>query len=89
MDKRGGGVSRFSVEYFLSHSIEKLRGGTLLFQKNSGIEKLKNFMDKWGEEGGSKYHDFPSNFFCVTVIKNFVGKPLSVSLISGIERCKG
>ena len=29
MDKRGGGVSRASVEIFLSHSAEKLRGGIL------------------------------------------------------------
>ena len=29
MDKRGG-VSRFSVEIFLSHSAEKFRSGTLL-----------------------------------------------------------
>ena len=28
-DKRGGGVSRFSVEDFLSHSAEKIRRGTL------------------------------------------------------------
>ena len=30
MDKRGGGVSRFSVENFLSHSAEKFHRGTLL-----------------------------------------------------------
>ena len=35
-------------------------------------------------EGG--IHDFPSKFFCLTVPKNFVGEPFSVSLISGIER---
>ena len=29
MDKKGGGVSRFSVENFLSHSAEKFRRGTL------------------------------------------------------------
>ena len=29
MDKRGVGVSRFSVEKFLSHSSEKTRRGTL------------------------------------------------------------
>ena len=28
-DKRGGGVSRFSVENFLSHSSENIRRGTL------------------------------------------------------------
>ena len=29
MDKKGGGVSRFSVENFLSHSAENFRRGTL------------------------------------------------------------
>ena len=29
MDKRGGGVSRFYVEKFLSHSAENFRRGTL------------------------------------------------------------
>ena len=39
-------------------------------------------MDK---RGGREYHDFPSKFFCLTVTRIFVGEPLSVSLISGIE----
>ena len=39
-------------------------------------------MDKRG--GG--YQDFPSNFFCLTVPKNSVGEPFSVSLISGVEK---
>ena len=29
MDKKGGGVSKFSVENFLSHSSKKFRRGTL------------------------------------------------------------
>ena len=29
---------------------------------------------------------FPSNFFCLTVPKNAVGEPFSLSLISGIEK---
>ena len=32
------------------------------------------------------YHDFPLKIFCLTVPKNFVGEPFSVSLISGIEK---
>ena len=32
------------------------------------------------------YQDFPSKIFCLTVAKNFVGQPFSVSLISGIEK---
>ena len=35
----GGGVSRFSVENFLSHSAEKFRGVSK-FQKISSIEKF-------------------------------------------------
>ena len=46
----------------------------------------KKFMDMRGAEGeGKDYHDFLSQNFCLTVPKNFVGEPFSVSLISGIE----
>ena len=41
-------------------------------------------MDKRGE-GRREYHDFPSKNVCLTVPKNFVGEPFSVSLISGTE----
>ena len=34
------GISRFSIENLLSHSIEKLRRGALLCFKISGIEKI-------------------------------------------------
>ena len=44
----------------------------------------KNVRDK---RGGGGYQDFPSKTFCLTVPKVFVGEPLSVSLISGIEKC--
>ena len=41
MDKRwGGGVSRFSVEDFLSHSSEKIRRGPFVLSLISGIEKF-------------------------------------------------
>ena len=36
---------------------------------------------RWGE-----YQNFPSKTFCLTVPKNFVGKPFSASLISGTEK---
>ena len=42
----------------------------------------KKFMDKRGGE----YQDFPSNFSCLSVPKNAIGEPLSLSLISGIEK---
>ena len=32
------------------------------------------------------YHDFRLKIFCLTVPKNFVGEPFSVSLYSGIEK---
>ena len=40
MDKRWGGVSRFSVEDFLSHSSEKNRIGPFVLSLISGIEKF-------------------------------------------------
>ena len=43
----------------------------------------KKFMD---DKGGGEYQKFPSKIFCLTVPKNFVGEPFSVSLISGIEK---
>ena len=51
----------------------------------------KKIMDKRGGGGGGggggrEYHDFLSKFFCLTVPKNFVGKPFSVPPISGIEK---
>ena len=36
--------------------------------------------------GGREYQHFPSKNFCLTVPKFSVGKPFSVSLISGIEK---
>ena len=42
----------------------------------------KKIMDK--RRGDNR--DFPSKFACLTVPKNFVGKPFSLSLISGIEK---
>ena len=32
------------------------------------------------------YHDFPSNFFCLTLPKYSVREPFGVSLISGFEK---
>ena len=34
-----------------------------------------------------EHQDFLWHFFCLSVPKNFVGEPLSVPLISGIEKC--
>ena len=35
---------------------------------------------------GVGYHDFPSNFFCLTDPKNFVGEPFKVSLFLVIDK---
>ena len=66
---RGGGVSRFSVGNFLSHSAEKHRGGTLLCFRKFGASKKKLRII-----GG--YYDFASKIFSFTVPKKFVGGPL-------------
>ena len=57
----------------------------LCFRK---IPVVKKFLDKrWGGGGEvSRCQDFPSKVFCLTVPKNFVGGPFSVSLISGVEK---
>ena len=49
-----------------------------MFQKTSGIEKI------WIRRG-EEYQDFPSKILCLTVQKNIVGAPFSVSLFSGTE----
>ena len=35
--------------------------------------------------GGGKHQDFASKVFCLTVPKNFVEEPFSISLIAGTE----
>ena len=71
---RGGGVgvSRFSVENFLSDSAEIFRWETFSVSLISGIEKV------WirGGGGGSEYQDSPSNIFCLRVPKTFIEEPL-------------
>ena len=62
IDKRRGGVSKFSVENFLSHSAKNLvvEPFCVVFQN---ITVAKKFMDKSGGEGGRQYHNFPSEVF--------------------------
>ena len=40
MDKNGGGVSRFSVKNFLSHSSKNFRRGTIQWFSTSGYRKM-------------------------------------------------
>ena len=43
-------------------------------------------MEKLFASGGYvTFFDFVSGFFCLTVPRNFVGKPFSVSILSGAE----
>ena len=78
--ERGEGVSRFSVENFLSHSAENLRRGeSFSVSLTSGTEKV------W-IGGGGEYQDFLSEIFCLTVPKISVGESFTVAIISGIER---
>ena len=69
MDKRGGGVSRYSVEIFLSHSAENLRRDYFIVALISGTEKF------W-RRGGREYQEFTSKNFCLTVPKISVGNTL-------------
>ena len=80
IDKRGGEVSRTSVENFLFHSFEKFRRGTLLCFTNFLVSK--NVRDKIG--GG--HHDFPSKIFCLTVPNHFVEEPFCVSESFGNQK---
>ena len=75
----GGGVSRCSVESFLSHIAENFRRGILYCCFN--FAHRKSLEKRWAE-----YQDSTSNFFCLTVPKYFVVEPFSISIISGIEK---
>ena len=79
MDK-GGGVSRFSVEKFLSHTAENFRRGD-----SFSVSLIWGIGRFWIRGGGGSIKIFRGNFFCLIVPKNFVGESLSVSLISGTE----
>ena len=83
MNKRGGGgVEKFSVENFLSHSTETFRRGTLLCCVSENFGYRKNLCFR------GLCHDFPSKIFCLTVPKNFVGEPFCAMFqkISGGEK---
>ena len=67
------GVSLFSVENFLSHSIEKSRWVTLRCIGKFRVSK--NFM----HQRGRRYHISPSKTFCHTVPKNVVREHFGVS----------
>ena len=66
MDKNEG-ISRVSVENFLSDSAEKFRSGTLQCVINFGYRNILCFR--------GLCNDFLSKNFCLTVPKHFVGEP--------------
>ena len=78
---REEGLSRFSVENYLSHSAEKFRG----WRKSFCVSFILG-IDKVWTRGGKQYQDFAPKFFCLTVPKKFVREPFIVSLISGMEK---
>ena len=80
LDKREGGKPRFSVKNFLSHSAEEFRRETFQCVTTFGCRR------SFDKRGGRQYQDYLSKFFCLTVPKNIVREPYSVSLISGMEK---
>ena len=77
------GVSRFSVEFFLSHSAdENFRRRIFYCCINFGYRKSSE------KRGGGEYQDFPSKIFCLTVPKISVGESFIVALISGTEKVR-
>ena len=82
LEKRGGGggVSRFSIESFLSHSAENLRRESFTVALFSGTEKVGI---EWAE-----YHDNPSIFLSHSV-ENFRRGILYCCIISGSEKVYG
>ena len=78
MDKRGGGIKIFRRKFLVSQC-RKIWWASLQCFGKFGVSK------KFMHNGG--YHNFPSKIFCLTVPKNFVKEPFSVSLISGIKKC--
>ena len=68
MNRNGGGVSKFLVEIFLSHSAEKFRrGNRFCLSIFSSIEKI------YDSEG--YVTTFRRKFFCLTLPKHFVEEP--------------
>ena len=87
MDKRGRGVSRFSVEKFFVSQCRKTsqRNLSVLFQK---FPVAKKFMDKRG--GGEGVSRCSVENFLSHSAENFRrGESFSVSIISGSEKVYG
>ena len=70
------------VSKILSHSAEKFRRETFLICASENFWSRKTIRIR----GGGEISRFSVKTFCLTVPKNFVGEPISVSLNSGFER---
>ena len=75
-------MSRFSNDFFLSHSAKNFRRGIFTVALISDSEKI------YGQERGGEYQDFPSNSFCLSAEKLRRGI-VYCSLISDIEKVYG
>ena len=73
-----GGISRFSVKIFMSHSAENFRKLFYCFWENFWFQKVL-----WMKRGN---HVFPSKIFGLTVPKNFVGISSMFQKIWSIEK---
>ena len=81
---RRGGVSRFSVENFLSHSADE-NFRRRIFYRCINFGYRKSLEKRGGGEG--EYRDFPSKIFCLTLpTKISVGESFTVALISVSEK---
>ena len=79
------GVSRFSVENFLSYSAEKFHSWNLLRCVSENFRLRKSLWIR----GEGESQDFPSKILCLTVPKISVGASFTVALISGTEKVYG
>ena len=79
LDKSG--VSRFSVAFFLCHSLENLHRVILQCFQKILISKTLWIREKGG---GGRTSRFPSKTFCFTVPEKLVEHLFSVSLVSSM-----
>ena len=74
-------MSRFSIfcrKFFVSQcqKSSQVNSFVLFFRKYRVAKKLM-------DQGGVEYQDFPSEIFCLTVPKNFVGESFTVAVFLG------
>ena len=79
--EKGEGVSRFSVEIFLSHSAKKFRRG-----ESSSVSLISSIEKFYASEGYVTIFDFLSKIFCLSAENFRREESFSLSLISGIEK---